>query len=157
VVLCPSISPFKIDDKDFNNSGSINLSAYSWRFNTFASHRYNYEMAPGATKFIVNSNWSTEQEFLNITKLESPSTYAIIADSMHTNDKKQFYAFLPRTLLNDNIGGYPNGGGVAVAHNNRADLLMADGHVDTPDKGRLKQLGIMAWVEGDGSPHWQDW
>lgn len=117
VGVCPSIFPFK------------------WRTeNTDAANKSNTYGARAATTLTSNpGNFSDEGNYVAMNRLKGSSNFCLITDSYRDSDKTQLYA-----LYSYNGSGarpYPQ-----LRHSKRANSLLADGHVEGCDKGRMKEL-----------------
>jgi prepilin-type N-terminal cleavage/methylation domain-containing protein/prepilin-type processing-associated H-X9-DG protein len=136
VLACPSSAPFKFN---FNNGPIFNNRNY-WQ--NYALRFYTYGMHYGNDADVAfrESNW----EFLKFEKLENPTSYPVITDTFNSLWVTQAYLFHARF----NIWGID---GVYRAHNGLADVLMADGHVESCGPSRLIASGITHWVNPDGS------
>lgn len=74
---------------------------------------------------------------LYINRVEKPSSFYIMADTIEKNSRRQTMRIIPRD------GGIYNGSeGIHLRHDHRANTLFLDGHVESLDARGLHTLGI---------------
>ncbi len=72
---------------------------------------------------------------LNWTAVSEPSKFLLMGDTLASAEGAlQSFRIIPPTLY--------SGSGIAMRHNNRANILFLDGHVESLDSGGLYQAGI---------------
>jgi prepilin-type N-terminal cleavage/methylation domain-containing protein/prepilin-type processing-associated H-X9-DG protein len=136
VLVCPTVAPFKFN---FDNGPVFNDSNY-WQNYPLRFYTYGMHYGNDADVGMVQSG----HEFLKIEKVENPTSYPVIADTFCSLWKTQGYLFQSKW----NIWGID---GVYRGHGGLADVLMADGHVESCGPSRLIASGITHWINPDGS------
>jgi prepilin-type processing-associated H-X9-DG protein len=119
VGVCPSEAPYRYDK-------SKPAQCYGTRAGLDAAEPGNY----------CDSGYSFGTVFVNMNKLSSPSKYYFLADSYRASDAAQLYTIQNYSAGNTALGNAHTRHGVA------ANLLFADGHVQSLVASELRALGF---------------
>ena len=126
VAVCPSTAPYKWSGSKTYTYGT--RSAVSTNIADFAP-----------TGYSTSSNC-----FVSLTKLKDASNYYFLADSYRDRENKQLYLIY-------SFNGSGDRPYTQIRHSNKANTLLADGHVESAGKGRLKELGFGGGYTAEGS------
>lgn len=74
---------------------------------------------------------------LYVNRVENPASFYIMADTINKNSRWQAMRIIPR-----NGGIYNDTEGIHLRHQNRANVLFLDGHVESLNAGGFHALGI---------------
>jgi len=131
VVVCPSLAPHKFLDR--------------WRTYGIIGTPAAYSQMDGCTK-TVEVCAGSNSGYLHFYKFPTPSNCVLLADSLRRTGSAAQECCFYRTHSTGTVFG-----NVHLRHNGSANILLADGHVESAGKTRLRECGIIATAALDGT------
>lgn len=99
--------------------------------------------SPGRVVRITDEDGkSTGVYELNPAKVEQPSNFFLLVDSITSNLNRQSFRVIPPDLY--------AGAGVQVRHTDKANVLFLDGHIESLDKTGLARIGVTTTLDSKG-------
>ncbi len=130
VVVCPSLAPRKFEDR--------------WQTYGIVGTPTAYSQMDGCTKTVSTDTGASG--YLHFYKFPTPSNCVLLADSLSRGGNVIQDCCFYRTHSSGTIFG-----NVHLRHTGSANILLADGHVESAGKTRLRECGIIATAALDGT------
>lgn len=105
---------------------------------------YGFRVSGSPGKVVRNiEDWPGVYQ-LSIGAVQQPSSFMIMGDTSNSSGKTQTFRIIPPGLY--------SGGGIQMRHQDRANILFLDGHVEALDAVGLARIGMTRVLDANATP-----